>query len=216
MLLPRYSDPIAVAIYDRVGRSRAALEHVGEIIVDLGVAIAGETDPQLVDFLVRIRAVLSHLASLWKHQPTDSFLKHAAAVEAILEAGQNGYMRLAGAAGISSIESSRRSGIALILGDALCTLRTGVPGALVVRDTTNLQGSANCASTGGGGAPSLHRNTNVVEQVVRLNQDGSGLRISNLALQHVSSLRVDPVAVPGASGVVSSLYLISRGLVTSS
>lgn len=210
---PALSDPIALAITDTAGRSQAAREHFRDILTDLTVETEAEGAPQLRDFLGRIGDVLAQLIRLWQHQPTDVFLAQLAAVEAILEAGHNGYLRLATAGGIGGIELARRSRVALILGDALCTLRTGAPGVLSVRDPRALQGSANCASTGGGGGVSLHRHVNVLAKIWEINAQGLGLTISTEALSQAYGLRVDPLLTPSATGVMESLYALGRGLV---
>lgn len=207
------SDPITLAITDTAGRSLAAREHFRDILTDLRVEAEAEDEPQLRDFLGRIGDLLAQLIRLWQHQPTDVFLGHLAAVEAILEAGHNGYLRLAAAGGVGGIELARRSRVALILGDALCTLRTGVPGVLSMRDTRTLQGAANCASTGGGGGVSLHRHINVLAKIWEVNAQGLGLTVSTEARAQAYGLRVDPILTPSAAGVMEALYALGRGLV---
>lgn len=212
MRSPAKADPITLAITDTAGRSQAALDHVREILADLVVEIGLEVAPSLRDFLERMSDVLSHLLRVWQHQPTDAFLAHAAAVESILEAGHNGYLRLANEGGLDGIERARRSRVALLLGDALCTLRTGIPGVLSARNPAALRGSANCASTGGGGGVSAHRHTNVLAKLWETNAHGLGLVISAPAQTQAYSLRVDPILAPGATGVMAALYAIGRGL----
>lgn len=213
MRSPAQSDPITLAITDTAGRSQAALSHVREILADLNAEIGQEPNPKLRDFLGRIGDVLAQLLRIWQHQPNEAFMAHAAAVEAILEAGHNGYLRLANEGGINGIERARRSRVALILGDALCTLRTGIPGIFSVRDTSALRGSGNCASTGGGGAVSIHRNTNVFAKMWEVNAQGLGITISSSAQAQAYSLRVDPLLVSSATGVLDALYALGRGLV---
>lgn len=212
MRSPAQHDPIALAIADSALRSVAALEHIREILLDIASSERDEPSPKLRDFLDKIHGVLAQLIRLWQHQPTEAFLRHAMMVEAVLEAAHNGYLRLASESGITAIERGRRSKVALLLGDALCTVRTGIPGVVSVRDSRQLRGSANCASTGGGGSPSQHRHTNVLAKMWDVNAQGMGISLSSTAQALAYSLRVDPVMVSGVDGVVDALYGVGRGI----
>lgn len=207
-----YSDPITGGISGRAARSRLAKAHIHELVLDLERATPREPSPQSREYLARVAAVLSALESAWQHAPDDSFKQFALSVESILEAGMNGYMRLAAEVGLTSAEKARRGSVAALLGDALCTIRIGIPGVDTVADLSSLAGSANCASTAGGTAPSLHRNTNVLDKVWAANASTAGLKLSSLALAHIAALRVDPLAAPDAAGVTSALYDVARGV----
>lgn len=209
------TDPIAWSIADRSSRSRAARTHIRELAGDLARLSALEPSPQLRDYLDKIGDLLAALDAAWVYQPNESFRQRAVVVETLLEAGANGYQRLANAEGLSSIEKSRRSRVGLLLGDALCTLRTGIPGADSMPNLTSLNGSGMCSSTGGGTPPSLHRNINVLDQITQANTNAAiGARVTGEAQTQVVVLRVDPLAVPSSTGVVDALYLISKGVVS--
>lgn len=208
-------DPITWSISDRSSRSRAARSHVRELAGDLQRLGALEPSPQLRDYLNKVRELLTAMDAVWVYQPNEAFRQRAVVVETLLEAGANGYQRLANAGGLSSVEKSRRSRVALLLNDALCTLRTGIPGVDSAPNLTSLNGAGICSSTGGGSPPSLHRNVNVLDQIARANSDAAiGARVSGEAQTQVAVLRVDPLAVPSSAGVVDSLYLISKGVIT--
>lgn len=184
-----------------------------EVAADLALGVPREPSPQSREYLIRVLSVLGALISLWQHTPDASFRQYALTVESLLEAGANGYMRLATATGLTSAERARRGAVAALLGDALCTIRLGVPGAESVTDLSSLHGSANCASTAGGPAPSLHRNVNVMDKVWAANASTAGLKLSSLALAQVAALRVDPLSSPETPDAIpAALYNIARGV----